>query len=181
MRPQKVFSLFTLILVFSWISCTQNEGMLEFKDWDKDNSGEIDKQEFIDTFTLYYFDDWDRQDDDFLDDEDFYQAYYEAMDADDDKGVSEDEFSMAFEYFNRGEFAGSYQDWDIDDDFILTYEEYQAGLYESTFFSEWDFNGDGQLDDKELATGLFRVFDINDNGLVDKDEYETYKDSHFEI
>lgn len=180
MRRNTTSIIFAIILMLTALACN-HEGVLRFEDWDKNNSGKIEKQEFVDTFTLNYYDDWDRKDDGYLDDEDFFQIYYDVMNRDDDDGVSEEEFSWAYEYYNRGEFRDEYENWDVNDDFILTYEEYQAGLYESTFFRLWDFNDDGKLSEEELATGMFRVFDINDDGMVDRDEYDTYKDYYLEI
>lgn len=180
MRLKKTSFIFVTILIFTAVACNQ-DGVLSFEDWDKNNSGKIEKQEFVNTFTLNYFEDWDRKDNGYLDDEDFYQIYYDVMNRDQNGGVSEEEFTWAYEYYNRGEFRDEYENWDLNDDFILTYDEYKKGLYESTFFSQWDFDENGELSEEELATGMFRVFDIDDDGKVDRDEYDTYKDYYLEI
>jgi len=48
---------------------------------------------------------------------------------------------------------------------------YNDVLADTDFFIDWDADADDFLNENELAEGVFRIWDINNDGMLDKEEY----------
>jgi Ca2+-binding EF-hand superfamily protein len=161
-------------------SCRKTEN-LKFEDWDKDHSSVIEKDEFRQVFTKYYYKDWNKSEDPYLDDEDFYSSVYRIWDLDNDDYMSEEEWVRGYEYYYGDYVVLEYMDVDIDNDGFIDYDEYYGSLADTDFFMTWDANKDNYLDEEELANGVFEVWDRDDSGVIEKDEYEEFDDYYLEI
>ena len=77
--------------------------------------------------------------------------------------------------------ADLFGEWDADRSGAVSVEEFGQGAVESGVYNEWDADGDGLLADEELNAGLgdaviyddasSRVWDLNDDGRLDRDEF----------
>ncbi len=72
---------------------------------------------------------------------------------------------------------GSFADYDADDNNLLTARELTRGLEDREFFSEWDRNNDQKLDEREFASHLYTVVDVNQNDRIDRDEFVFLQDN----
>ncbi len=97
-------------------------------------------------------------------------SIFRSWDADEDERLDEIEFSKAMTEV----FVG----WDEDEDGGLSRREWKQRIsqnygfreYESSY-GEWDANKDEAIDPDEFATGLFMLFDDNEDGYIASDEY----------
>lgn len=97
-----------------------------------------------------YFSDWDFDNDDILTLGEFRGGFgpdtgWEEYDLDNNDRLSPEEFGEAFS----------------------TYGWYEPGLYE-----EWDANDDDLLTEEEFETGLYDTLDANDDELLMREEFD---------
>ncbi len=168
-----------LILLLS-MACDREEN-LTFQDFDTDNDGFISQQEFEAVFTANYYDDWDREDDDYLDDEDFYYGTYYMWDQDDDELLSEEEWIMGYDHYYGNYIFDDYEGIDVDGDGFIEYEEYSNVLGDTDYYLNWDADASEYLNEEELATGVFQIWDVDNSGLIEKDEYAQFDSYYLDI
>lgn len=79
----------------------------------------------------------------------------------------------------------SYMDrWDNNVDGIITSSEWRKGMdslniYRTDdygMYEDWDTNSDDVLFEDELNKGLFITIDRNEDGVINKQEYDTWND-----
>lgn len=101
------------------------------------------------------FDEWDANNDSYLDEDEFFDAYDEV---------------------------GYYDEWNEDDDDSLSEMEWERGIdehlgaYDSGVYSDWDLNGDGNVGQEEFQEGLFDLIDDNNDGQIGDDDWELFTD-----
>jgi len=171
-----ILSIFSLIIPFAIIG--QNK---TFSDFDKDGDGLVERYEFVDVFTNNYVDDWDNTDDAGLDDEDFYNANYEMINIDDNNYIDETEWATSYDYFYGDYLYNDYDLYDTDGDGQLEFIEYYDAIYDSDYFMSWDVDNDGYLDQYELAYAVFDNWDINNNLVLNRSEYNSFDRYYLEI
>ncbi len=175
---KKIWLISIVSIIFS--SCNSRDANLTFNDFDRDDDSKIQLSEFIKVFTANYYNDWNTNDDDYLDDEDFYSSSYGTWDVDKNKIIDQEEWEHGYNYFYRDYFDNDYNDWDINEDNYLTYKEYKRGIEKTGIYKKWDLDQDNILSDEELARGVFKAWDINDNGVIDPDEFKEFKSYYLE-
>ena len=180
MKNYKTVLTWLISILFVVMACNRVEN-LTFDDFDKDNDGLIDMNEFQETFTANYYDDWDRDDDPYLDDEDFHTGVYNIWDADDDQLLSEEEWLYGFDYYYGNYVITDFDDMDVDDDDQISYSEYYDALSETNFYSDWDIDDDKHLSEEELAVGVFSIWDVDNSGLLEPNEYEEFDAYYLDI
>lgn len=173
----------TVLIILSVIvsaSCSRRED-LSFNDWDKDNDNLINKTEFIDVFSSNYYDDWDQNDNAYLDDEDFLTSTFRVWDEDENEYIEEEEWVVGFDYMYGDYIIDDYEAIDTDNDGYIEYLEYEAALAPSTFYFDWDFNSDGEVDAEELAMGIFDIWDKDNSQYIEPDEYAEFDSYYLEF
>lgn len=170
----------TLIFLTGLISC-ERETELTFEDFDKNNNDLINQEEFQDVFTSNFYDDWNITDDAYLDDEDFYTAVYRVWDVDDDELLSEEEWMLGYDHHYGDYIAENYEVLDVDNDGYLEYVEYQNALADSDFFLSWDVDENENIDEEELAKGVFERWDLDNSGYLERDEYTGFDTYYLDI
>lgn len=179
MKTIKYTIAFLSAVVFLF-SCNRVEN-LSFEDFDKNNDKEISLEEFEDVFTANYYRDWDNDDDPYLDDEDFHTGVYDAFDADDDQMLTEEEWLYGFDYYYGNYIVTDFNDLDLDDDEHISYEEYYNSLGETNFYKDWDRDADDRISEEELATGVFTIWDVDNSGALEADEFEEFDSYYLDI
>lgn len=103
------------------------------------------------------FDNWDVNSDDYLDEDEFFDAYDEV---------------------------GYYNEWDEDDDDSLSESEWEMAAdehlaaYDSGKFSDWDTDGNGNISESELQEGLFELIDQDNDGRIGGDDWSLFDDDN---
>lgn len=175
MKINLFFKSISMLIMFSLISFScQREKDLSFEDFDNDADNLIDREEFKNTFTANYYDDWNNEDDEYLDDEDFYVSVYDIWDTDDDELLTEEEWIMGYDYYYGDYIVNDYEAVDIDGDGFIEYAEYNDVLGDSDFFATWDVDASEYLDEEELAEGLFTIWDVDNSGYLERDEFNEF-------
>lgn len=73
-----------------------------------------------------------------------------------------------------------YPSWDTDKDGFLSNDEFRNSLLGnskngnrlgSANFDNFDVDGDGYLTDREFSDGMFSTYDVNNSGLLEREEY----------
>ena len=172
--------LFLLPVVMLTTSCNREEN-LTFQDFDTDSDGIISPQEFEAVFTANYYDDWNREDDEYLDDEDFYHGTYYMWDQDEDNTLSHEEWIMGYDHYYGNYIFDDYEGIDVDGDGFIEYEEYSNVLGDTDYYLNWDTDASEYLDEEELANGVFRIWDIDNSGLIEKDEFAKFDSYYLDI
>ncbi len=168
-----------LFLLFSSSTLLAQE--LKYEDFDKDNDGWIEKEEFKTVFTDYYWDDWNNVDDPYLDDEDFYTFTYNIIDVDNDEMLSLDEWTYGYNYYYGDYLLDDFTAYDIDGDGFVEYTEYTDPFYDTDFFVSWDVDRDTYLSEEELGERVFERWDTNDTGLMSRAEFKNFKRAYEDI
>lgn len=158
--------LFTILLPIA--SFTQLRG---FADFDKDEDGVIERNEFVDVFTKFYVDDWDQTEDGGLDNDDFYATIFAIIDQNDSDGIRADEWNTGYDLFHGDYLYDNFAMYDNDNNGTIEYVEYYDALYDSDYFVSWDIDKDGYLDQHELANGVFESWDMSNNLLINRHEF----------
>lgn len=68
--------------------------------------------------------------------------------------------------------AQDFGEWDVDDNGSLSRAEFEPGIGTTGWFRQWDADRNAMLAEAELASGVFRLFDRNDDGVLDRQEWE---------
>jgi len=177
---RKIVGLAISIIIFLTLGCNRTTD-LTFFDFDKDGNNLISKQEFKDVFTANFYDDWNNDDDEYLDDEDFYLSVYEIWDIDEDRLLSEEEWLMGYDYYYGDYILTDYDAIDIDDDGFIEYEEYTGVLDDTDFYVQWDLDASEYLSEEELANGVFERWDVDNSGKLEMDEYNDFDMYYLDI
>lgn len=106
-------------------------------------------------------------------DDTFDEGIFTTYDADTDTYLTEEEFRTGY----AG--AGLYDTYDTDMDTYLTEEEFRTGYMGAGFdstadFMAYDADGDGRVSRDELAAGLFRALDTNQDDRLDRTEFQRF-------
>ena len=101
---------------------------------------------------------------------------FDKIDVDDSDNISREEYLK--DWYEQGYFAI----WDRNNDGKISSEEWNKGLkdyYEGYAFTEgdyesWDVNDDQFLSEEELANGQFTIYDTDNDGEIERVEFEAY-------
>ncbi len=102
-------------------------------------------------------------------------ATFDTADSNGNGKISKDE------YYGYVGDIGVYGDWDLNDDGLLSDDEWAEVDYDFDYdydsLSAWDDDDDGLLDDNEVYEGTFADFDLDDDDYLDADEWDDAGDS----
>lgn len=151
---------------------TGDEGL--FADWDANNDDYLDEEEYGTAMNREgFWDDWDwdTNDDNRVDRNEWGTGLYAYGDRDRDGQWNEEEWRE----FNDGwDTDWTWSDWDANADGTLDEDEWTAGYEEDDWFSDWDSDGDNDLTEDDYYTYTYGVYDLDDDGRWDEEEYTTY-------
>lgn len=171
-------AIFASMIILSIMALKSN---LTFEDWDKDNNSLITRSEFVDRFTKNYSEDWNVNDDEHLDDEDFYTVTFSVWDADKDKLLNQQEWLYGYDNFFGSYVSDDFVAVDADDDDVIEYGEYKNSVAATDYYAVWDIDNDTYLDEHELARVVFNSWDVDDSNFIEKDEYKDFDSYYLDI
>ncbi|WP_439879814.1 hypothetical protein ACSX1A_11595 [Pontibacter sp. MBLB2868] len=112
---------------------------------------------------------WDENDDDLLDDNEFSNGFFETWDTNDDDLIDENEWTTANNDF--GIEGQNWADWDVNKDNNLDENEFRTAFAKTTYYKDWDKDGDKMINEREYSDGIFSLWDDNNDGILDNNEY----------
>ena len=170
---KSVSIVFFLALTASACSVQSNkEG-----DIDNDFTDEeiLDNNDFNSSFTTSpYYKRWNANGDQVVDRTEFAQGFFATIDKDDDDILNNQEWQNAQEAYFGSDDMADYQTldvWDQDGDELVQPEEFAQVLEQTDYFAEWDEDGSDQLEEGEVAEGVFAMWDTDGNGVIEAEEY----------
>jgi len=171
-----IYILITVLIPIT--SFTQRRGFIDF---DKDEDGLIERQEFVDVFTKHYIDNWDTSEENGLDSGDFYATIFAIIDQNNTDDIRADEWNTGYELFHGDYLYDNFAMYDVDDNGSIDYVEYYDALYDSDYFVSWDVDNDGFLDQYELSNAIFENWDLNANYVINRNEFNILDDYYLDI
>lgn len=177
---KKYISVILSILFLLTIGCNRTTN-LSFSDFDINANNSIEKEEFTKVFTENFYDDWNNDDDEYLDDEDFYLSVYEIWDTNNDMLLSKDEWILGYDYYYGDFILTGYDAIDLDGDGFVDYNEYTGVLNDTDFYIQWDVDASEYLSEKELASGVFNIWDVDNSNALEIDEFAEFDYYYLDI
>ena len=165
----------SLIIAFIFFSITIFAQGMSFDDWDKDNDGLIEKNEFMNTFVEEYYDVWGPSNTPGLIEEGIFKEYFAGLDSDDDNLLSDEEWIIGYNYFYQ-DYVGDESIYFVDAnaDGKIDYDEYYSVMYDTKYFSDIDNDRDNYISEYELADYVFDNWDFNNSETISSSEYARF-------
>ena len=165
--------LFGGILIFS--SCASTHNYESFANWDSDNSGRVERREFVNAYLgSGYFKKW-HDGKSAITYNELFDSMFKSIDSDKDNKLSIVEFNSQIRFFYFGIFNESFSKWDKNSDASISPSEFNAGVSSTNLASIWDTDDDKRIIEREMAGGMFYICDADSNGSVDEAELNTWK------
>ncbi|MGM1057554.1 MAG: hypothetical protein ACQEWG_16835 [Bacteroidota bacterium] len=103
------------------------------------------------------------------------------MDTDNENFLSDEEWLIEYNYF--------YDDYlvqeeigfvDVNNDGMIEYDEYYDVNYNTNYFTV-DLDSDNYISEHELAEFVFNNWDIDNNGVLSRYEWNSFKTYYFDV
>lgn len=172
-EPVLIIALLVAVVLMVNVSCNRSRE-LSYSDFDMNDDNVVSQTEFVTGFMENFHDDWDQMQDPYLDDEDFHRLAFEIFDIDQDKKLSDKEWSMATDRYLNNYIVADINEIDVDDDNYVVYGEYYNVVGDTDFFIEWDLDEDSYISEEELARGVFNYWDLNKNNFLEVNEFQEF-------
>lgn len=127
------------------------------------------------TTTTAYYVDYDKNKNGILDSNEFYTYAYRIWDTDRDGFLSDEEWKLSTARW-YGPSSSTYQTytyWDKNGDGKVDATEFDTGAASTKLYTVWDTNADSQINNDEYAAASFRVYDLNNDGVLSMDEWKS--------
>lgn len=174
----KQFFYIGSVAVLLATACQPDTRNNRYDSWDTNQNSGIDDQEFEQAFTTSpYYDQWNDDDNRMVSRDEFAQGFFQIIDKDNDGSLSEQEWQYGREaYFSdmAVDDESILDEIDQNNDRVLQTAEFRKMLDEVDYFGAWDDNGNGELDEPEVAQGVFAMWDTDGNGVIESAEYELW-------
>ena len=176
------YTFFTLLFsLFILLNCTGPE-TLTFSDWDKNGDDKISDEEFVTLFTSMYYSDWDMDGSVNVNPDEFYENSFYVWDMNNDNYIIEREWRKGMEfYLEEYEDELKFEDVDADYDDMIDMDEYENAMKQTNMFLDVDVDEDEYVTESELAEAMFRLWDLDDSGFIEKGEYVAYKNFYLNV
>lgn len=103
---------------------------------------------------------------------DMHRLVFQLWDGNDNLLLDQSEFSRV-KNWDSGLTESDFQRLDGDGNGVLGLPEFMA-FGGRAMYNNWDNDGDGLIDQFELSDELLAIFDTNQNGALDAEEFETF-------
>lgn len=149
-----------------------------YADWDRDGDTELDRDElpeWVDRTAPHGA--WETDVESEWDADNMGERMLVIWDTDRDTVVTEEEWAAQIDmwYVVDGDPGyGTWTDWDMDGDSELDADEIAEALERYGIFNAADVDANAVLDPVEFDTWLFEVVDTDDDGVIDETEWEAF-------
>lgn len=154
-------------------------------------AGNIDQDGFDIGYHSIYSE-WDLNGDGDISETEFYTVMFQRLDTNKNGSLSSKEWAYGQKYifgqFLDGRNSSREQDsrlannkvetrnsgfngWDTNKDKKITPGEFDSGMRKTNLFRSYDSNKSGKLNRKELNTGVYNSMDLDGNGIIEKNEF----------
>ena len=175
----KTIFTFLLATLFTAGLMAQNT---TFATWDRDDDGLKEREEFTAEFIENYFSAWDTDDERGIIEEEFFREAYAGLDSDDDRMISDEEWMVGYNYFYEDYIVYEDVDYvDVNEDGMVSYEEYYDTMYDTRYFSDADLDGDNYISEYELANYVFENWDVDDSGTIGRGEFNRFDQYYLDV
>lgn len=72
------------------------------------------------------------------------------------------------------ENVGSFERWDMNEDGRWDRGEFERVLNDAPFYEKWDTNRDRSFSEEELNAGIFNLYDVNGDQILDENEFNNF-------
>ena len=142
--------------------------------WDVDRDHRLDRHEFAGwNQSRGTWRQWDADNDSTISEPEFTNDIFALWDENEDERVTHLEWSEDAALWFEEAALTEWEDWDTNGDDSLNEEEFTGAVVDYGFYHTWDADDDAALEMREFDSGLFAVFDANDNRYVDEREWQT--------
>ena len=66
----------------------------------------------------------------------------------------------------------TYDEWDQDEDEVISDKEFYDGITATGYHANWDLNSDNNVTDEEVLRGFYRIWDTDGDGVIDQAEWQ---------
>lgn len=175
-------SMFISAAGFSQVTGQQNTATGQTGDMQQDNTFEnydinrdsnIDRDEFNQRNNQNYTQ-WDTNQDDIVDEREFYDYQFNRLDQDRDRNLSQQEWESGYDNV-YGDYLDDrdFNQYDRDRNQMMSQDEFDRTMRDTYMYSDYDTNRDRGVDRDELNTGIYDRMDRNRDNLIDPNEYNT--------
>ncbi|MGB4107442.1 MAG: hypothetical protein WBK55_06570 [Alphaproteobacteria bacterium] len=129
------------------------------------------------TTTRYYYNDTDANNNGILDSQEFPRFVYNSWDLDGDGFVEDNEWNANTTLWYPPGYSDykTYTYWDKDHDGKLDADEFGTVVTTTNLYDTWDADHDSQIDEAEYTGARFRVYDTNDDGALNMQEWKSIR------
>ncbi len=126
------------------------------------------------TTTRYYYVDRDANNNGILDSNEFTTFVWNRWDRNGDGFLSDDEWQVSAPrwYGPSNETYKTYTAWDKDGNGRIDPDEFGAVVTTTKLYDTWDTNTDATIEGDEYASATFRLYDMNNDGVLSIDEWK---------
>ncbi|WP_127846709.1 EF-hand domain-containing protein [Psychroflexus aestuariivivens] len=177
-------NLFKLTLSSFFILCSSLIfAQQDFDEWDEDDDYLIEKEEFTDNFIKEYYPVWaEGAEPDGIIEEGFFKESFAGLDTDNDGFLSDEEWLIGYNYFYDDYLVNEKIGFiDTDEDGLIDYDEYYEVIYDTQYFTDVDLDSDNYISEYELAEYVFNNWDVDDNGVLSKYEWNSFKAYYLDV
>jgi Ca2+-binding EF-hand superfamily protein len=166
--------LFFLLSVLLGVGACASHVYTSYADWDINDDEALDRNEFVNAYIQTdYFKKWSREKSS-ITYEELYTGIFRSLDVDRDNKLSMVEFNTQIKPFYFGMFNDSFDEWDVNSDASIQYDEFINNITKTNLASLWDTSGNKRISKRELGAGMFYLSDANNNRSVDPLEFNIW-------
>lgn len=170
MRTLTSFCIFTFLF-----ACASPKIVpITYQDWDTNHDAIINRSEFVNGYEQAdYFEKWSSGSSATYGE--FFEGIFKSLDANKDLKIVHQEFDGRVNSFYFNMFHGTFTGWDNDSSGSIDKQEFMGHVASTNLATLWDTTGDKNINDRELASGMFYLCDINNNHQIDELEFNLWK------
>lgn len=172
-----------ILSIFLVFFATSLFAQQDFDNWDKDDDDRIEKEEFTDVFVDEYYSAWaEGAEPAGIVEEGFFRESFAGLDTDNDNMLSDEEWLVGYNYFYEDYLVNEEIGFiDTDDNGMIDYDEYYEVIYDTDYFTDVDLDSDNYISEYELAEYVFDNWDVDDNGVLSKYEWNSFKIYYLDV
>lgn len=129
------------------------------------------------TTTRYYYNDTDANNNGILDSQEFPRFVYNSWDLDGDGFIEDSEWNSNTALWYPAGYTEykTYSAWDKDNNGRLDPDEFGTVVTTTKLYDTWDADHDAQIDEDEYTAARFGVYDTNDDGALNMQEWKAIR------